>query len=373
MPLIFASLEPPEDPKSWSGSSKLLVQSLRKFGVVDEAIHVQLSPLEEGMHLLANAAWPLDMWKARYKSSSARHKRFSEVARTTLLGRKDTAGILQIGARFSCLGIGIPPVFGYHDGNAAVRYRFFDRGLLSPDRQATHLAWEREVYSGMAGIFVMSKWLASSFITDFGIPASKIHVVGAGINFETLPAVPARSFAEPKFLFVGKEFERKGGEYLLQAFSKVHAAMPSATLTIVGPPVPATAPRGVIYEGFLSRSNPAQLQRLNALFAASTALVLPSIYEPFGISLLEGMAYGLPCVTVNRCALPEIVIHGSTGLVAQPEDAASLADALMQLASDPERARTMGNEGRRSVELTQTWDAVARRIKEILGSVYDIH
>jgi len=87
----------------------------------------------------------------------------------------------------------------------------------------------------MRGIFVMSQWLASSFVQDFGVPEHRLHVVGAGINFERLPEKIERDFSTPRFLLVGRDFIRKGGKYLLEAFRIVRKGVPTAELTIVGP------------------------------------------------------------------------------------------------------------------------------------------
>ena len=118
--------------------------------------------------------------------------------------------------------------------------------------------------------------------------------------------------------------------------------------------------------------SPDDVARLDQLFRSATAIVLPSIYEPFGISLLEGMAYGLPCIAVDRCAMPEIVCQGETGLIAQAEDKNSLANAMIEIGKNPEYGAKLGAAGRQRVESDFTWDAVAAKIKAILSNVYGI-
>jgi glycosyltransferase involved in cell wall biosynthesis len=220
----------------------------------------------------------------------------------------------------------------------------------------------------MSGIFVMSQWLANSFIGDFGVPEHKVYVVGAGINFELLPELIDRDFSTARFLLIGRDFARKGGKYLLEAFRIVRRVVPSAELTIVGPE-PGAAEPGVHYAGFLRKSDPADLHKLNEIIRSSTVMVLPSVYEPFGISLLEGMAYGMPCIAVDRCALPEIVVNEDTGRIAKPQDSESLATAMIDLARNPDIAKRMGERGRQRVEEHFTWDAVARKIRAALAAL----
>lgn len=369
MTLLGLIPEPPFDPLSWSGSSANFFRALQNHGMLADACEVSLSKVREALEKGRAFSAPMGRWKARYHASVPRFESLTGVAGDIISKHHDISGVLQIGAWFSAGITTKVPCFSYHDGNAALRYRYYGRGLLSEGAQRAHLKWERSVYAALTAIFVMSKWLADSFTQDFDVPNSKVHVVGAGINIERLPKVPERPWSPPRYLLVGRDFERKGGRYLLEAFKTVRKNIPDAELIIVGPSLALEQP-GVTCAGYLSKSEPEDMTRLNGLFSSATAMVLPSIYEPFGISLLEGMAYGLPCITVNRCALPEIVLHGETGLVARAEDSASLADSMIELGRNPRDASGMGAAGRRRVESDYTWDSVTTKIKTTLSGTY---
>lgn len=369
MTLLGLIPEPPFDPLSWSGSSAHFFRTLQHQSMLSAACEVSLSKARDALEKGRALSLPMRRWKERYHASVPRFRALSRVAGEIVGKHHDVSGVLQIGAWFSSGATTKIPCFSYHDGNAALWYRYYGRGLLSEKARLAHLRWERSVYMGLTGIFVMSEWLADSFIRDFDVPRSKVHVVGAGINIEKLPQLVERSWSTPRYLLVGKDFERKGGRYLLQAFKIVRRALPDAELILVGPSLPIEQP-GVKCVGYLSKSNPADMSRLNECFCSATAMVLPSIYEPFGISLLEGMAYGLPCIAVNRCAMPEIVRHGETGLVACAEDSDSLADAMIELGKTPRDAVRMGAAGRARVESHFTWTAVTAKIKTILSSTY---
>lgn len=369
MSLLGLIPEPPFDPSSWSGSSANFFRALQARGMLANAHEVSLSGMHEILQKGRALSVPMRRWKERYHASVPRFQALTRVAGGLIARSRDVAGILQIGAWFSAGATTDLPCFSYHDGNAALWYRYYGRGLLSEEARRTHLDWERSVYAAVTGLFVMSEWLADSFIRDFGVPPSKVHVVGAGINIEMLPQLPERSWSKPRFILVGKDFERKGGKYLLEAFKTVRKSVPEAELVIVGPSLQLEQP-GVICVGYLSKSTPAGMTSLHGLLCSATAIVLPSIYEPFGISLLEGMAYGLPCVTVNRCAMPEIVRNRETGLIARAEDAAALANAMIEIARSPRDAASMGAAGRRRVESDYTWSAVTGKIEAILSEVY---
>ena len=363
--------EPPFDPRSWSGSSAYFFRALQTHGVISRAYEVSTGTARTALGKARTISLPIQRWKARYHASVPRFSALTDVAKKIIALEPDIDGVLQIGALFSSGITTSVPCFGYHDANAALLYRYYGRGLLSEKMRQRHLDWERSVYSALTGIFVMSEWLADSFHRDFDVPRSKLHVVGAGINIAKMPEVPERLWSAPRFLFVGKDFERKGGQFLLRAFKIVREIFSEAELIIVGPTLQIEQP-GVVGAGYLSKSDPAGAIRLHQLFASATTVVLPSIYEPFGISLLEGMAYGLPCIAANRCAMPEIVRHEETGLIVRAEDSASLASAMIEFARSPRDAATLGINGRKRVESDFTWNAVAEKVKSTLLDAYGI-
>jgi glycosyltransferase involved in cell wall biosynthesis len=84
------------------------------------------------------------------------------------------------------------------------------------------------------------------------------------------------------------------------------------------------------------------------------------------------MAYGLPCIAANRCAMPEIVQHEETGLIVQAEDPVSLADAMIAFARSPQDAAKLGANGRKRVEAEFTWSAVAAKVKATLSNTYGV-
>lgn len=363
--------EPPFGPRSWSGSSAGFFHALQRTGLLLDAEHVRLSALGDLIEKARVFSWPLPRWKERYHASVPRFEALTLQVRRILARQAHIQAVLQIGAWFSAGSVRDRLAFSYHDGNAALWYRLYGRRLLSRSEMERHLSWESKVYAKVSGIFVMSSWLASSFLGDFSVPSDKVHVVGAGINFGELPMVPARDFSTARFLFVGKDFERKGGRDLLEAFRRVRRQIDTAELTIVGPTLELHEP-GIKCVGYLSKSDPVDAEELKSLFRSATAIVLPSIYEPFGISLTEGMAYGLPCIAADRCAMPEIVKHGETGLIAAAEDPVALANAMLELAANPLAAAEMGRAGRLRVEREFTWDAVAGKIQLILRDRYGI-
>jgi glycosyltransferase involved in cell wall biosynthesis len=256
----------------------------------------------------------------------------------------------------------------YHDGNLA-SYLARPDLLVERDSRTVRrlLAWERRLYDETDVIFTMSEWLRATFVEDFDQAPEKVFSVGGGSDLPA-PEPIARHWERPRFLFVGREFERKGGLELLRAWPAVRAARPDAELTVIGPATMQHAlPAGVRFAGRIDRSTPAGREAFLSAYRDATAFVLPSLYEPFGIVLLEAMAQGLPCVAADRCAMPEIVSDGDSGRIADPGDPDALAGALLEVC-DPEVARRMGEAGRRRYLERFTWAAVADRVVEVVIS-----
>lgn len=156
-------------------------------------------------------------------------------------------------------------------------------------------------------------------------------------------------------MFVGIEWERKGGPTLLAAFDQVAASFPRATLTIVGCSPAITHPRAQAM-GLIPRAEVA------AVLAQSSIFCLPSVVEPSAVASVEAMAFRLPVVATTVGGFPGMVNDRETGLLVPPNNAVALAGALTELLADPERARVMGQAGFERGRDLFTWDAVGTRL-----------
>jgi glycosyltransferase involved in cell wall biosynthesis len=208
---------------------------------------------------------------------------------------------------------------------------------------------ERRTYHDADWIFTMSECVRDSLIQSYAVPAERITVVGGGPNFPELPLECPVPPIAPTVLFVGKDFSRKGGPVLLEAFRRVRAELPQAQLLVVGPRTLGAEP-GIVHYGTLSHAEMADVYRQAQVF------VLPSWREPFGIAFIEAMAFGLPCVGTRIEAIPEIIDEGRTGFLIPPGDANELAVALLNLLQNPKRSAEMGAAGFAKVKAKLNWE-----------------
>jgi glycosyltransferase involved in cell wall biosynthesis len=136
----------------------------------------------------------------------------------------------------------------------------------------------------------------------------------------------------PRFLYVGRLSPEKNLGALIKAFAKVRRSHSKATLRLVGEgplrralevEAGATKDSGVIFVGSLVGD------KLESEYVAATALVLPSLSEPWGLVVNEALSYGCPVIVSDRCGcVPELVVNGETGFVINPSDVADIAEKL---------------------------------------------
>ncbi|MDQ2800493.1 MAG: glycosyltransferase family 4 protein [Armatimonadota bacterium] len=176
-----------------------------------------------------------------------------------------------------------------------------------------------------------SEWAKDSLADDYGVPRDKVTVIPPGIdtarwNFDR----SARPPGPVTLLFVGGDFERKGGDTLLDAFARLPSSL-GVQLNIVtktsfsGNNLPGVT----VWHDVKPNSEP-----LLRLFAQADLFVFPTRGDCLPLAVMEALAAGLPVVTTTVGALPEAVTHGETGWIVPPDDPAALADALIGLASD---------------------------------------
>lgn len=222
---------------------------------------------------------------------------------------------------------------------------------------AIQARWERLNARRADIVIAPSRYSADVARREYGVAAEKIAVVPEPIELDRwtllFAAAAPRPRGGPTILCVARMYPRKRVGDLLEAAALLRPRIPGARVRIVGKgpewedAVRLHAKLGlgetVTLLGDVSR------ERLAEEYVSADIFCLPSVQESFGIVFLEAMAAGLPVVACRAAAIPEVVEDGVTGLLAPPRDPAGLARALEALAVDPERARAMGEAGRRAV------------------------
>lgn len=248
--------------------------------------------------------------------------------------------------------------------------------LTWPDEEGAMFVGAGGLLRRAAAVITVSAYSKASICDAFAVPEDRVHVIHNGVRserFQVLSARPTRIVDGPYLLYCGGHTPRKNVWGLIQAFASVRAEPGLADLRLVlaGPVVHrerelrAAMPRAissdaVIFAGFVSD------REMVALYQHAAAFVFPSLYEGFGMPVLEAMAAGTPVVTGRRSALPEV--GGSVPVYVDVDEPLSIARGVVEvLVADSSSAAARRQAGIDRA-LSFSWGASARATLDL----YDV-
>jgi glycosyltransferase involved in cell wall biosynthesis len=213
----------------------------------------------------------------------------------------------------------------------------------------------------------ISAGLADYLADTEGFDRATFEIVHYGVAAGPEPPPPPR---EPMLLCVGRLVPIKGHSTLLHAFADARERVPELTLELAG-----DGPLHTELEALARRLELGGSLRLSGrvspiapAYERAAAVVVPSLGEGFGMVALEAAERGRPVIASAVGGLPEIVEDGATGVLVPPSDHRALAGAIVDLATDPERAARMGSAARRRALDEFSLGRCADRIDELYRS-----
>jgi starch synthase len=258
---------------------------------------------------------------------------------------------------------------------------------------------EKTAYEAAAAIIAVSEGMRQDILRSYpDVDPAKVKVVHNGIDVSQWNRDEADDIIRPlgidperpSVVFVGRNTRQKGVPYLLRAAAKLPADVQLVLcLGAADTPELAAETARLIEELQSQRSGVILIERtlprneVIQVLSHATAFACPSIYEPLGIVNLEAMACGAAVVASATGGIPEVVEHGKTGLLVpidqvtdgtgiplDPEKfVTDFAEALIEVVSDPVRARAMGEAGRRRAEEHFSWESITETTLEVYRSV----
>lgn len=185
-----------------------------------------------------------------------------------------------------------------------------------------------------------AKWCRLKF------PGSRVHLVPVAVTLD-LPTTYVRP-TSPTVLFAGRFVWQKNVALLLHAFARVHAALPQASLVLVGDGPERSGLEQLAGQllptGTVTFTGAVPYREMGHYYQQAMVLAVPSRYEPYGRVILEGLAYGRPVVATETEGATMLVQEGFGCIVTQ-ENAESLAKELLLLLQNPAKAAEMGRRG----------------------------
>ncbi len=267
-------------------------------------------------------------------------------------------------------GLGIPVVQTFHAlGSVKARHQGA-RDTSPPGR----IAAERQIARDCAQVIATCQDEVRE-LARLGVPRSAVSVVPCGVDTASFrPDGPAATRgSRGRLLVLGRLVPRKGIDTAIEALAR----LPGTELVVAGGPDRAALPADpeyrrlraiaadhgvtdrVIFTGAVSRAE------VPALIRSADLVLCTPWYEPFGITPLEAMACGIPVVAAAVGGLTDSVVHGSTGLLVPPRDAAATAEAAAALLADAGLRAVFGRAGLRRARRWYSWPRVAAQTEHV--------
>lgn len=237
--------------------------------------------------------------------------------------------------------------------------------------------WGKNSVKKAKKIITISKSSKDDIIQEYGVASQKVVVAHLGIK-ESLGKTMEKealynkySLTMPYVLFVGTIQPRKNVKRLIEAFSDALQGEKNLQLVIIGK-------KGWQFEDILDAPNKLGISEhvtflhsvpdsdLSSFYKHAEVFVLPSLYEGFGLPVLEAMKYGCPVVTSNISSLPEA--GGDAALYVNPEDTSDIAKKIKEVLEDENLRKRMIKKGFEQVK-NFSWEKSAKEVLSVLKEV----
>src|SRR5947209_2647947 len=377
--IAYLSGEDAQDRRTWSGSTYYMAQTLQKYcGEVSHIGPINFSR-EKLIGKVINKISRLLLKKSYfYIDSFLVVKRFGKVADQRLAGQSFDVIVAADGQEeIAFLETDIPIVL-VGDATYGLLHNYYPTysDLLKRSFDEMNTIQDLAIKKASALVY-SSAWAARSVIEDYGADAGKVHVIPFGANLENPPprvvALGRKKSDRCRLLFLGVEWQRKGGDITFETLLKLEEMGISAELVVCG----CTPPKEFSHERmrvipFLNKNDESQRKELERLFMMSNFLLLPTRSDCAPMVLAEANAFGLPVITTNTGGVPEVVREGENGFLL-PLDARgdAYAEVIATIYRDDQRYAELVKSSRAAYENRLNWDAWGVAVKKIIADLLE--
>lgn len=241
-------------------------------------------------------------------------------------------------------------------------------------RWHSFLDMQAKVVKQLDHIVTVSERSRVDIAKAFGVPQDRIELVYNGIDtsvFKPMPHItknPWRIMAT-----ASADAPLKGLRYLLEAYASLLSQYPQLELLVVGKPKPDGETQKRLCQLNIEQRvqfvSGISTDDLVAYYAEASMVVVPSLYEGFGLPAGEAMACGVPVISTNGGALPEVV--GEAGLTVDTADSQAIADNIERLLNDKSLAEQLAHAGRERILKLFCWSVAAQQMSQYYQDVID--
>jgi glycosyltransferase involved in cell wall biosynthesis len=239
---------------------------------------------------------------------------------------------------------------------------------LSPLQRRVH-----RLLAPRAAGFIVAGSQGVERLRGMGVDPALVQVALQSADLDALGHARGRQGGPLRVLAVGRLVEDKNLDVLIGAFAEAGFAEGEAELELrgTGPLEPELRALAARLDVPVRLPGPAAPEELGAVYADADVLALVSSYEPFGVTLREGAAAGLPLIASRRAgAVGDVAVEGENAIVVDPADRAGIADALRRMVRDPQLRGRLA-EGSRAVTARHPTEADAEAWERALLRALD--
>lgn len=255
-------------------------------------------------------------------------------------------------------------------------FRLFNEYLKRKDDSFVRLAdeIERRAISRADRLIYSSEWAKQSAIQHYGADPGKIQVIEFGANMDTVPPGEYPSPAEEvcHLLFAGKNWVYKGGPKALETYRILKEKRMKCSLTIIGskPEISGPPDPDLKIIPFLDKSDEADREQLYRILCQTHFLILPTVFDCFGIVFCEASAFSIPSLTTDTGGVSQVVKEGKNGFLF-PEDAGAreYADRIQAAFEDKIGYRKLRHSSRTAYEERLNWTTWTQKVNSLLSDI----
>jgi glycosyltransferase involved in cell wall biosynthesis len=273
------------------------------------------------------------------------------------MSSKDYAFTFQTQSSFDASISGIPHfIYTDHTHKTNLNYPGYQQKKYLGDKW---IDLEKKIYHNATLNLTWSTNIAKSIVEDYFCNIEKVICVYCGANADIAKdqIFDDNRFSYKNILFVGIDWQRKGGPVLAEAFKTVLKTYPDSTLTIVG-----CSPNLDIQNCNVIGRVP--IEEVEKYYKQASVFCLPTTLEPFGIVFLEAMSNKLPIISTNIGAIPDFIHDGQNGYLVEPNNPQQISESIIRLLGSTVKCKAFGELGYEIYKGTYTWEKTGIRIRD---------
>lgn len=217
---------------------------------------------------------------------------------------------------------------------------------------------QKAIYFSATNSFFMGKWVEEKMKKIYPEISDRFLAAGGGINREFVGKSNSYSLKEKIILFVGIDFDRKGGAIVLEAFKILKKKMSNVKLVIVGPKKESVVVENVENVEILGNIN---RKKLSEVFSMASLFCMPSEFEAYGLVFPEALSFGIPCIGRDAYEMKYFIEEGKTGYLLK-EDNPDVLSEIMYKALDNIKMKSDVEKQAEYIKKEYSWDRVADNI-----------